>query len=479
MGSQVWSLVSLGVGLNVVLGAIVTGFRLPLYLDSLGTVFVAALVGPVAGALTGICSVGLLGLASPTAFAFIPVACVLGLTAGVAACWGSFKSPATTVLAGLVAGFSCAAVSAPIAATVFGGVTGGGTDLFVAFFRAGGSSPLRAAFLQSLMVDPLDKVVTFLLVFVLLRMLPRRALAAFPLFAKLPQTTSTNLESRYRAFTSSSEEPLSQPTSRSEQTIISPKPSGTSLLYQADPPEKTVALVLLLASIAATSDLTTLTLGLCIVVGSHFLVDSRTGIHTARRVLYILVPLGLSLVLINGLIVGTGEPTVLWMGLHWSTLGLDTAARYVLKVGTSIFILGVYIQTTRVERFTDFLLGLRVPYPLLYVVLMGGRLGPRLKERWKIAEEAQLARGLSMASGGMLDRATHFYSVLSPALGALFAELPQRAAALESRGFLSQRRRTSVPKAWLKDQLDSTWPGRSFYLWLSAIGVLGLLWALT
>ena len=192
MGSQVWSLVSLGVGLNVVLGAVVTAFRLPLYFDSLGTVFVASLAGPGAGAVTGICFVGLLGLTNPTAFAFIPVAGVVGITAGFATGWGFFRHPATTVLAGLMAGFSCAVISAPIAATVFGGVTGGGTDLFVALFRAGGSSPLRAAFMQSLMVDPLDKMFTFLLVFVLVRMLPERALAAFPLFNKLPKATTLN-----------------------------------------------------------------------------------------------------------------------------------------------------------------------------------------------------------------------------------------------------------------------------------------------
>jgi hypothetical protein len=59
-------------------------------------------------------------------------------------------------------------VAAPIAALVFGGVTGSGTDLLVAAFQQGGSDLQTAVLQQSLISDPIDKTVTYLIVFTIL-----------------------------------------------------------------------------------------------------------------------------------------------------------------------------------------------------------------------------------------------------------------------------------------------------------------------
>ena len=44
------------IAINVVLGSLTVALRLPLYLDSIGTILVGALAGPWAGALTGVLS---------------------------------------------------------------------------------------------------------------------------------------------------------------------------------------------------------------------------------------------------------------------------------------------------------------------------------------------------------------------------------------------------------------------------------------
>ena len=59
-----------------------------------------------------------------------------------------------------------ALIAAPIAALVFGGVTGSGTDLLVAAFQQAGSDLQTAVLQQSLISDPIDKTITFLVVFV-------------------------------------------------------------------------------------------------------------------------------------------------------------------------------------------------------------------------------------------------------------------------------------------------------------------------
>jgi hypothetical protein len=73
---------------------------------------------------------------------------------------------------GLTTGLVAAMISAPIAVWVFGGVTGGGTDALVALFRTLGLSVFQSAFAQGLTSDPLDKTISYTIVFVILGALP-------------------------------------------------------------------------------------------------------------------------------------------------------------------------------------------------------------------------------------------------------------------------------------------------------------------
>jgi hypothetical protein len=73
---------------------------------------------------------------------------------------------------GLTTGIVAAAISAPIAAGVFGGVTGGGTDALVALFRTLGLNVFQSAFAQGLTSDPLDKTISYTVVFIILGALP-------------------------------------------------------------------------------------------------------------------------------------------------------------------------------------------------------------------------------------------------------------------------------------------------------------------
>jgi len=73
---------------------------------------------------------------------------------------------------GLTTGLVAAMISAPIAAGVFGGVTGGGTDALVALFRTLGLNVLQSAFAQGLTSDPLDKTISYTIVFAILTALP-------------------------------------------------------------------------------------------------------------------------------------------------------------------------------------------------------------------------------------------------------------------------------------------------------------------
>jgi len=73
---------------------------------------------------------------------------------------------------GLTTGLVAAAMSAPISAGVFGGVTGSGVDALTALYRTLGLSVFQSAFAQGLTSDPLDKTISYTVVFAILTALP-------------------------------------------------------------------------------------------------------------------------------------------------------------------------------------------------------------------------------------------------------------------------------------------------------------------
>ncbi|HSM57519.1 MAG TPA: hypothetical protein VK879_15310 [Candidatus Sulfomarinibacteraceae bacterium] len=174
-------MIPVAIAINVAIGQLIFALRIPLYLDSIGTVLVGALAGPWAGALTGLLSNlvwGLSGL-NVTYAPFAAVAAVIGLLAGLFTEVGWFRVWWKSVVAGIIAGLVAAVLSAPISAYVFGGVTGAGTDAVVAMFRGIGFGILPASFAQGVTSDPLDKAITFLIVYLIVQGLPRRFLDRF------------------------------------------------------------------------------------------------------------------------------------------------------------------------------------------------------------------------------------------------------------------------------------------------------------
>jgi hypothetical protein len=263
-------LIPIAIAINIILGQTVSAaLKVPIYLDSIGTILVGVLAGPIAGALTG----GLANLIwtyvlpapfhSDYAAPFFIVAVEIGLLAGIFGRLGFFRSRPNTpperlaigaiavvaivavigiygfipfysggavtffappaagapapdpifvilgwlvallliaaalgllaflfirrdlgaayvFVAGLLCGIVSAIISAPISSIVFGGVTGSGTDLLVAAFQKAGDDLGTAVLKQGLLSDPIDKTLTYFVVFAILGALSRRFVARFP-----------------------------------------------------------------------------------------------------------------------------------------------------------------------------------------------------------------------------------------------------------------------------------------------------------
>jgi len=265
-GTRTIVLIPAAIAINIVLGATVANaIKLPIYLDSIGTILVGVLAGPIAGALTGFLANILWSYVIPAPFqygpaaAFAVVGAVIGLMAGMFGRMGALRprpnrsvsellaaagvailvvgamvwyaytrfyaggepiplfnpdnsdplfavlgwavvaivglaavgfatllvvrrdlTVAAVALAGVFTGTVAALMSAPIAANVFGGVTGSGVDFIVAAFRQAGSDIQSATLQQGLLVDPFDKMISYFVVYLIVLAMATRFKARFP-----------------------------------------------------------------------------------------------------------------------------------------------------------------------------------------------------------------------------------------------------------------------------------------------------------
>lgn len=263
--TRVLILMPIAIALNIILGqTVAAALKIPVYLDSIGTILVGVLAGPLAGAATGFLANILWAYVIPPPFqyppaaAFAVVAAVIGIMAGLAGAGGVLRprigrpagqlvlggvitavvigglaylayigytailgptnlapssdntifvilgyvvlalvvgtvlglfallavrrdlTAAYVVVVGMATGIVAALISAPIAAGVFGGVTGSGTDFLVAAFRQAGLDIQAATLGQGLISDPIDKITTFFVVYLILTAMARRTKARFP-----------------------------------------------------------------------------------------------------------------------------------------------------------------------------------------------------------------------------------------------------------------------------------------------------------
>jgi energy-coupling factor transport system substrate-specific component len=179
--TMTWVLMAVAIAINVVIGQIVVLLRLPIYLDSIGTMFVAAICGPWAGALTGMLSNIIWGLLiDPNAFPWFPVALFIGFVTGWCANLGLFKNWWKVMITGFLVALTAAIVSTPIAVYIYGGITASGSSFITAFLIQTGRDIVTAVLSSNFLVEPFDKIATALLAFAIIQGLPKRYLARFP-----------------------------------------------------------------------------------------------------------------------------------------------------------------------------------------------------------------------------------------------------------------------------------------------------------
>ena len=167
--------IAIAIVINIVVGQMVSLLKLPIFLDSIGTILVGVLAGPVAGGLTGLLTNLIWGIiSSPVAAAFSPVAMVIGIIAGLCAKYGMFKTWWLAIVSGVIITIFNAIVAVPIRLYMFGGITGSGADFMTAYMLALGKDLFGSVIITVFTSNLLDKVFTAVLVWGIVKALPLR-----------------------------------------------------------------------------------------------------------------------------------------------------------------------------------------------------------------------------------------------------------------------------------------------------------------
>lgn len=165
---------TLGIILNLVLGTVVSTMQIPLlFLDTIGTILVAVVLGPLAGAMTGGLTNVIQGiLTNPRDIPFALVNIAIGLIVGFAAKKFKFDIK-TAVITGLILSIVAPLIGTPIAVFMYGGLTGGGTDILFAWMLATGQKVFTAAFIPRVAGNLVDKIGSCILVSYMLKYIPK------------------------------------------------------------------------------------------------------------------------------------------------------------------------------------------------------------------------------------------------------------------------------------------------------------------
>ncbi|QBH95167.1 ECF transporter S component [Limnobaculum zhutongyuii] len=181
VSSRTLVLMVMSIAINMIGGQIVSMLKLPIFLDSIGTMLCALLAGPWAAMFTGLLTNLLWGLISgPIAAAFAPVAMVIGLVCGIMARIGWFRSLPKVIASGIVITLALTLIAVPIRTYLFGGATGSGADFFVAYINAVGQNLVESVAITVIGVNLIDKILTAIIAWLLVRGLPQRTHNSFP-----------------------------------------------------------------------------------------------------------------------------------------------------------------------------------------------------------------------------------------------------------------------------------------------------------
>ena len=165
------------IGINYLGKLFASVLKLPLWLDSIGTCIGAVLGGPIIGGICGAENNLIYGFTTGDSITLVYALTSLGIgiAVGIMARLGRMKKLSGAVLTACVAGFVAVLISTPLNILFWGGTTGNlWGDAVFAWSQASGLPVALGSFLDEVIVDVPDKLITLLIVFAIIKGLPKK-----------------------------------------------------------------------------------------------------------------------------------------------------------------------------------------------------------------------------------------------------------------------------------------------------------------
>lgn len=187
--TYVVAVIPVAAALNIVGGYINTILNLPIFLDMIGTMVTAVILGPWWGALVGaITNIVNSFISGPISLPFALCNVVGALVWGYANQWGWMKKQWSFFLTNIAVAFFVSLTAVPIYVFIFGGATGHFADVMTAAFLAMGQNLLVSVFSSNILVSLADKIISGYVGLAIIEALPENLTSR----AQLPKAEGLN-----------------------------------------------------------------------------------------------------------------------------------------------------------------------------------------------------------------------------------------------------------------------------------------------
>ena len=163
-------IVFIGIVINFALTFIVLLFKIPfLFLDSVGTILSAVILGPIHGAIVGILTNLIISIfISYSHLNFAIVNALIGIIIGIISKKFNFGI-ITAIISGIIIGILLPLIGTPISIILSDGFTGTTIDSFIKSLNENGFGFFQASFLMRLLTNIIDKVLSCFIVYAAIR----------------------------------------------------------------------------------------------------------------------------------------------------------------------------------------------------------------------------------------------------------------------------------------------------------------------
>lgn len=170
-------LIPVSIAINMVGFQIAQLLRLPIYLDTIGTIMIGMLAGPWVAAVAGLLTNMLNAIFNPVYLPYAFVSIAIGIAAGLLSKHKMMLKPWKVAISGVVLTLVSTIIAAPITVILFGGVTGSTGSAITAVFLTSGQKIWSAVFSSQFLTDFGDKVLSVVICYLIVKSMSSRYLS--------------------------------------------------------------------------------------------------------------------------------------------------------------------------------------------------------------------------------------------------------------------------------------------------------------